>query len=292
MNYILLDLEWDNYYSKKFGKFINEIVQIGAIKLDDKFHLIDEFNTYVKSEISTKLSPRFKRLTNITNEQMLAGISFAEAINNYKYWCGEDYITLTWSNSDLHTLIDNSRLFLNSEHIDIIGKYVDLQAYVQKKLHQKGYQFEGQLSLLDACEMLDIAAENFDMHTARDDSLLSSFLLKRTYDKKDFYKFVIDTNSDDFFHKLSFKPYYITDINDPRISKKAIMCRCPNCGKAAVRNGAWSYKNYAFTAEHICKKCNIKFSMQATFKMNYDTISVKKRISFGDRVKALSVSNK
>lgn len=292
MNYILLDLEWDNYYSKKFGKFVNEIVQIGAVKLDSKFHLIDEFNVYVKSEISKKLSSRFKRLTNITNEQMLAGISFADAIQKYKEWCGEDYVTLTWSNSDLHTLLDNFRLFLDNSCPDIIGQYVDLQAYVQSKLLQKGFEFEGQLSLLDACEMLDVAAENFDMHTARDDSLLSSFLLKRTYDKRDFSKFMVDTNAEDFFDKLVFKPYYLTDINDPRISEKALQCRCPNCGKAAVRSGAWSYKNYAFTAEHVCKKCNIRFSMQATFKMNYDTISVKKRISFGDRVKALSVSGK
>ncbi len=292
MNYIFLDMEWDNYYSKKYGKFVNEIVQIGAVKLDSKFHIIGEFNTYIKSEISQKLSSRFKRLTNITNEQMLAGVSFSEAINKYKEWCGENYVTLTWSNSDLYTLFNNTRLFSDADCPDVIGKYVDLQAYVQNKLLRKGFEFEGQLSLLDACEMLDVAAENFDMHTARDDSMLSSFLLKRTYDKRDFNKYIIDTNADGYYEKLVFKPYYLTDINDPRISPKAIQCRCPNCGRAAIRCGAWSYKNYAFTAEHFCKKCKISFFMQATFKMNYDSISIKKRISFGNRVKALSVSCK
>ncbi|MBP3692254.1 MAG: exonuclease, partial [Clostridia bacterium] len=84
MNYIFLDMEWDNYYSKKFGKFVNEIVQIGAVKLDSKFHIVSDFNIYIKSEISKKLSSRFKRLTNITNEQMLGGVSFCEAIKKYK----------------------------------------------------------------------------------------------------------------------------------------------------------------------------------------------------------------
>ena len=51
MNYIVLDLEWNSAYHKKQGRFVNEIIQIGAVKLDDKFNIIDTFLVYIKSEI-------------------------------------------------------------------------------------------------------------------------------------------------------------------------------------------------------------------------------------------------
>ena len=292
MNYVLLDLEWDNSYSVRYNRFVNVIIQIGAVKLDEKFHIVDQFEALIKSKLSSKLSGRFRRLTNISNEEMLSGLPFNEAIEKYKTWCGDNYITLTWSNSDLYTLYDNTRLFSSKKYPDVIGKYVDLQTYVQNKLRERGEEFEGQLSLLDACERLGVAAENFDMHTAKDDSMLSGFLLKRTFNKKDFQHYITDTNANDYFEKLVFKPYYLTDINDQRISPKAVQCRCPDCGRTAVRSGPWSYSNNSFTSEHTCKKCGISFSVQASFKMHFDSISVKKRISFGNRVKTVALSSK
>ena len=43
MNYIFLDLEWNSAYSVRQQRFINEIVQIGAVKLDDNLNFIDSF---------------------------------------------------------------------------------------------------------------------------------------------------------------------------------------------------------------------------------------------------------
>ena len=37
MQYIFLDLEWNNAYSKIHHRFVNEIIEIGAVKLNENF---------------------------------------------------------------------------------------------------------------------------------------------------------------------------------------------------------------------------------------------------------------
>ena len=65
MNYIILDLEWDSAYSVIHKRFLNQILQIGAVKLDENFNIIDVFDVTVKSSFSKRLSKRFIELTGI-----------------------------------------------------------------------------------------------------------------------------------------------------------------------------------------------------------------------------------
>ena len=39
MKYVILDLEWDSTFFVKQKRFINQILQIGAVKLDEKFNI-------------------------------------------------------------------------------------------------------------------------------------------------------------------------------------------------------------------------------------------------------------
>ena len=47
MEYIILDLEWDSIYYKPEKRFINHILQIGAVKLDENFNTIDTLYIYL-----------------------------------------------------------------------------------------------------------------------------------------------------------------------------------------------------------------------------------------------------
>ena len=49
MQYIFLDLEWNNAYSKIHHRFVNEIIEIGAVKLDENFLETDRFDVFIKS---------------------------------------------------------------------------------------------------------------------------------------------------------------------------------------------------------------------------------------------------
>ena len=53
MQYVVIDLEWNNAYSKKTAGFINEIIEIGAVKVDENFDTVDSFSCIVRSQIET-----------------------------------------------------------------------------------------------------------------------------------------------------------------------------------------------------------------------------------------------
>ena len=72
MNYIILDLEWDSAFHKKYKRFVNQILQIGAVKLDNKFNITDSFEITVKSSIAKKVSNRFADLTNRGNTRQFS----------------------------------------------------------------------------------------------------------------------------------------------------------------------------------------------------------------------------
>ena len=40
MNIVILDLEWNGAYSRRLHGFINEIIEFGAVKLDEKLNIV------------------------------------------------------------------------------------------------------------------------------------------------------------------------------------------------------------------------------------------------------------
>ena len=106
MNFIIFDLEWNNAYNYKLKRGMNEIIEIGAVKLDENLKVIDTFKQLIKPKLSKKLGSRFKNLTHITIDEInQSGISFENAFDNFSKWCGKgDNLFLSWSTSDLYTL--------------------------------------------------------------------------------------------------------------------------------------------------------------------------------------------
>lgn len=47
MNFVILDLEWNGTYSRRIKSFINEIIEFGAVKVDEQLHIIDTFEALV-----------------------------------------------------------------------------------------------------------------------------------------------------------------------------------------------------------------------------------------------------
>ena len=83
MNYIILDLEWDSAYSVKHARFLNQILQIGAVKLNEDFTVADRFEVTVRSSFSKRVTGRFAALTGITTEKMRSGMPFDLAVKQY-----------------------------------------------------------------------------------------------------------------------------------------------------------------------------------------------------------------
>lgn len=277
MTYILLDLEWNSAYSKNHSKFVNEIVQIGAVKLNENLEYVDDISIMVHSQLTKRLSSRFKKLTNISNDEMLSGVYLPQAIEQYNTWAGTDTVTLTWSTSDLYAIIENCRFFAKNM-LFRIEKYVDLQGFVQDYLHRNGHEFKGQISLKAASDLLGLSSEGLELHTARDDSMLSAKIFKASFDKERILSVAKDASKPDFYKRLLFKPYHISNISDAAVDKESLRFKCDTCGSYARRMTKWCYKNHWFSATFKCKKCNKCFVGRLTVKKHYD-YAVTKRIT-------------
>lgn len=277
MNYIILDLEWDNSFYPPEKRFINQILQIGAVKLDETFKIVDTFEATIKSSFTKRVSGRFSKLTGITNEVMRSGMAFEKAVNAYNEWIGDDTVTMTWSNSDLFSIMENEKYLLKGLRFKI-QKHLDLQSFIQNEMRQKGFEVTSQISLSNAADSLQITTDDFSLHTAKDDSLICAALLKKCYNKERFEKLIKDTANPEFYNRLFFKPYYISDIKNNSIDKSALKFNCDKCGGRAIIKSKWRYRNRWFAADFKCKECKREFSARVSFRKTYDDLIVKKKI--------------
>ena len=93
----------------------------------------------------------------------------------------------------------------------------DLQIFIQNEMRKDGYDDKNQISLEAAAEKLEISTEGIDFHTAKDDSLVCAFLLKKCYNKERFEKLIKDASNPEFLKRLKFKAYAISKINDKNV---------------------------------------------------------------------------
>lgn len=278
MNIIVLDLEWDSAYSVKNQKFINQIIQIGAVKLDRECNIIDTFSVTVKSALSKKLTRRFVELTGITSDQMRKGVPLTSAVELYNKWAGKDTLTMTWSTSDLYTIIENCKYLLTPATRFHIEKYADLQSYVQNEMRNIGFELKSQISLSNAAEQLGISAEGLELHNAKDDCLLSVALLKRFYNSDKMQTYIKDAANPEFFRRLSFKSYTLSNIKDDKIKPEHLFFTCDKCLKTAKCVTGWKYRNGWFSANFRCSECKRMFIGRVSFKKTFDDLIVKKKI--------------
>ncbi len=278
MNYVILDLEWDSAFFKPEKRFINQILQIGAVKLDSELNIVGTFEETIKSSISKKVSKRFAELTGITSEDMLAGVPFDVAVDRYNKWVGDDTVTMTWSNSDLYAIRDNEKSLLSDGRRFKMERYLDLQKFVQGELRINGYKEKNLISLSGAAEQLKVTSEGLELHTAKDDSLLSVAVLKRCYNKERFEALIKNTSNPEFYRRLDFKAYNLSDINDELIDKAELHFFCNKCGAKARRTSKWRYRESWFSAKFKCDDCEQKFVAGISFRKTYDDLKVKKRI--------------
>ena len=277
MNYIILDFEWDGSFYPKTGRFINQILQIGAVKLDGEFNIIDTFERTIKSSFSRRVSKRFAELTGITKEDMLSGVPVGMAVKEYNEWAGEDAITLTWSNSDLYTLIENEKHLFGGIKLKI-NKYLDLQSYIQGEMRMLGLECNSQISLFNASQALGIEIDEENLHNAKADSIAAAKLLKKYYNEKRFCALIQDTNNPEFFERLLFKPHFISDINDESIDKSQLEFICDTCNKPLKRLKKWHFKCGTFFADMYCENCQKKYSARVKFRKYYDRVKVYRKL--------------
>ncbi|TCL57294.1 DNA polymerase III epsilon subunit-like protein [Kineothrix alysoides] len=130
MNYIVFDLEWNQSNTGKDEEVKTvpfEIIEIGALKLNNDFEITGEFNRLIKPQIYHEMHHITKKLIHLRMEELDNERFFNEVVQDFLTWCGTDYMFCTWGPLDLTELQRNMRHY----HMPLLSdrplKFYDVQ---------------------------------------------------------------------------------------------------------------------------------------------------------------------
>lgn len=181
MNFIIYDLEF-NQKSPNDDIVPNlsfEVIQIGALKLDENLNSISTFNSFVKPTLYHEIHPYVESLTNITSEKVNSSRTFPEIYKDFLDFIGdEDYVLCTWGSADIKELIKNIDFHKLKDNL-IPCKHIDVQklASIYTKT-PKGMR----IGLRTAIDFFQITIEG-DFHDAFNDAFYTAEVFKKLYTK-------------------------------------------------------------------------------------------------------------
>lgn len=115
MKYIVMDLEWNQSNTGEEDDTVVlpfEIIEIGAIKLNEDMSIISEFNELVKPQVYHEMHQITGMLVHLEMEELERGRPFTEVVSQFEEWCGEEeYIFCTWGPADLTELQRNRKYY-------------------------------------------------------------------------------------------------------------------------------------------------------------------------------------
>jgi len=257
MGYIIIDLEFNNlknitnYYKdffEKYGNFDslnleNEIIEIGAVKVDKYMKPISEIREYVKPTIFPIINPIVTEITkidmNILNEK---GVSFQEAINKLKDMFEEGDVLCSWAKDDVVELIINANHY-NYKDLSWLNEYLDIQEYATKILaHKKS------LGLKAALDELKIKVDETTLHDALYDAKYTVEVFRRVYNSRVVKNYLVN----DIYNMPAI---YVSNLENVKIDEEELMLKCPKCGKKVELETPIKLLNWRFAAAGTCPKC-------------------------------------
>ena len=236
MNYVIFDMEWNQamyaggIIQKPFPLY-GEIIRIGAVMTDDTFALTDTFQAAIKPKYYKKMNRNVKRLTHIDNEDLKYGVSFREAAEDFRRWCGEDFTFLTWGDNDVTMLLDNLRFFGVDD--SWVPRYYNAQKIFDMQILQK----RRACSLSGALEVL--GEEGLPDHNAFYDALDTHTVIRRL-DMVEGMRALDDAGAASYFvDSESFDMEKVCpDTSAMRHDEELKTFVCKECGKEA-QCGKW-----------------------------------------------------
>jgi inhibitor of KinA sporulation pathway (predicted exonuclease) len=150
MNYIVLDIEATCDDKMKIQ---NEIIEIGAVKLNEDLEIVGEFQIFIKPILNPTLTDFCKELTKIKQSDVDQAVSFKEALEKFLDFCGKDYYLTSWGfydktqfikDCELHKLPTewtNKHISLKHQHQNILKLRKGVG--VQRALNGINEKFEG-----------------------------------------------------------------------------------------------------------------------------------------------------
>lgn len=263
MNYIVFDLEWNQSpLGKEFEnkKMPFEIIEIGAVRLNEKLEETGRFHKIIKPKVYKDLHYMTKQIVHLTMDDLKKGEAFTKAMRSFLQWCGEDYIFCTWGNMDLLELQRNMNYFDMGDVYTEPMKFYDIQKFFSI-LHEDG---KSRRTLQYVVEYLKLC-EKLPYHSALNDAIYTAEVMKNIdFDSVknnysiDCYRIPADKKKEiravfDNYSKYISCGYENKD--DLLVDKDVVALECHVCGRRCRKKIRWfSNNNKTYYALGICKE--------------------------------------
>ncbi len=189
MQYIVMDMEWNQpisfqsaAYRKASGRLLFEVIQIGAVKLNRRFKVVEQINLLIAPTHYQTIHSRVRRITGITEEVLQDAPDFLTAMAQFEAFCGKDCAYLTWGCDDISVLKQNADFFGYDKPLP--------PTYDVQKLYAAQTQGRGQVALKTAMEDMDIQEdEERRFHNALDDAYYTALVFSNLKNRKEIQKY-------------------------------------------------------------------------------------------------------
>lgn len=180
MNYIVVDFEMNpvaGEYKVERQICRSEIIEVGAVIMNESFMVLGEFKTLVKAQYNDSIYKKYETLTGISTQMVYGAPTFATAYEMFVNWCesyGDDYEVYAWSENDYNQLTAKMELkqYANADKMHPLEKWFDFQKEyteklglerimsLEKALDYAGIEFEGHMddTLCDAKNTAELFA--------------------------------------------------------------------------------------------------------------------------------------
>lgn len=118
--YVVVDLEMCRVpFAKKTEEYPcrNEIIEIGAVLVNEKLEITDSFKTYVAPEFGV-LDDYIQKLTGITNSDLENAPTLQKALEKFTEWLPENAVLVSWSDNDEYQMSE-----------EMYYKYIDMPEF-------------------------------------------------------------------------------------------------------------------------------------------------------------------
>lgn len=250
MNYIVFDLEWNQSNTgkeKEVKEIPFEIIEIGAVKLNEEFEMVDRFHRLVKPQIYHEMHQITKNLIHISIEELQDEECFPKVAGEFLNWCGSDCIFCTWGPLDLTELQKNMHFY----NMEPLAKG-PLKFYDVQKLFSIGYEDRKSRRTLEyAIDFLKLE-KDIPFHRAFSDAYYTAKVLARI-EKPVFSNYSFDiytppkTKKDEI--KVIFDNYakYISrefeSKSDALSDREVMSIKCYLCRRNIKRKIKWFTPN-------------------------------------------------
>lgn len=209
VNHIVIDLEMNKIEKQYRGscKLSSELIEIGAVKMNSRFEVLDTYQTYVSPDYGL-MDEIIIELTGITDDKLIGAPKFAEALDDFAKWIGKEKTQFySWSMSDI-------RQFQNE------AEFKEYKGKIIRRMEMNWNDFQDEYSKLLGIEKKiklkqAVASADYEFagaqHTALADAVNTAEILRLSKNKMEFERVM--------------KP--VLDLFRPEKSESTLLEMCP-----------------------------------------------------------------